>query len=336
MLKHKYIVNNYKNIIINKKNFESINNFNNYLPQNIIIYGYNGSGKNTFLNILLHKLFNNIKYKNIYKEYNNLHFYYKFNITHIIIDFSFYINKESIIIKYFLNDYVKSKNVLNDNDKLIIIKNFNNISIINQKLLINLIDKYYFNFKLILITNDINNIYDGLLDRTININIKSPDINDINIYINNIIIKEDIELNDIIKNKIINQSYNLNNKTLNINKILNNLELYTIDKNLIINNNNNDLSNIFNKIIKFIKKKKINNNDINKLRELLYNLYEYNISNNNIFRMIKNKIIDNCELNDNNKYILINLLADKNILINKGNNSIYFLENLLLEINNII
>lgn len=332
MLKHKYMINNYNDIIINKKNFKSINNFNNYLPQNIIIYGYDGSGKNTFLNILLHKLFKNIKYKNIYKEFSKLNFYYKFNINHIIIDFSFYINKESIIIKNFLNDYVKSKNVLNDNDKLIIIKNFNNISNINQKLLINLIDKYYFNFKIIFITNDIKNIYNGLIDRTININIKSPDINDINIYIDYILDQENIKLTNTIKKKIINSSYNLNNKTLNINKILNNLELYTIDKKLLINDCN-DITNIFNKIIKFIIKKNINNNDINKLREILYNLYEYNISNNNIFKMIKDKIIDYSKLNDNNKNILIKILADKNVLINKGNNSIYFIENLLLELN---
>ncbi len=49
--------------------------------------------------------------------------------------------------------------------------------------------------------------------------------------------------------------------------------------------------------------------------------------------MIKDNIIDYSKLNDNNKNILIKILADKNVLINKGNNSIYFLENLLLEMN---
>ncbi len=154
MFQHQYSPNNVNEMFFNKDKISIINRLKiNGIHQNILISGENGSGKYTFIKILLNNLFGNINLKNISYELTKFILYYKFNNSFIVIDFKFYINKEKYIVEEFIKFYISSKNVFYNQEKIIVIKNFNNITEKIQIGISRLIDKYNHNVKFIILTS---------------------------------------------------------------------------------------------------------------------------------------------------------------------------------------
>lgn len=142
---------NFKNLVFPKKintKFKNISS-NGKLDINIMIIGCKGSGKQTYLKCLLYELYN-IKL-NMFRQHN-IHTNILIFKSIYIIDFKNLYNNQ--VIKYI--DYiniVSNRIVFDMLDKIIILKNINNISNDNIKKIKNIIEKNSIKSKFIILTN---------------------------------------------------------------------------------------------------------------------------------------------------------------------------------------
>tara|TARA_Y100001958_G_C21246399_1_gene576851 strand:+ start:4540 stop:5334 length:795 start_codon:yes stop_codon:yes gene_type:complete len=203
----------------------------------ILLHSYKTENcKNIILDILddlysVKKLTNAIKFKNINYEKSIYHYY--INLKNI--DF--------IALNNLLKEIIKCDNYYLDMNKLIILDNFklfNN----NQKNIKNLIEKNM-NIKFIILTSNINSIYNGLINLLLNLKIKNEEL-DIK-YIGNILYNNDLyndlifKLEFILKSKM-NKKLMKEIKLLSYLLLLNNIEiryLFSIIFDIFINNKKN-------------------------------------------------------------------------------------------------
>jgi DNA polymerase III delta prime subunit len=193
ILIEKYRPQNINELIITKDIKKIYNNIieNNTIP-NLVLYGYSGQGKTTFINILIKELNYNSIYINGSEERGN-------NIIDII------------------DNYSKSFNINNNKKKVIIIDEADSIITKTQILIMKKIKKYK-NVSFCIICNYINKIISYIKDLCIDINFKldfKDNKKEILDYLNNIIIKENII---ITKDELINI---YNNSKCDIRKMIN-------------------------------------------------------------------------------------------------------------------
>jgi DNA polymerase III delta prime subunit len=292
---------------------ETIEIINIYLKNNkmlFLIHGPSLSGKTSLINILLKEYYNssnyndNILYINLLKEQG---------------------------INYFRNEiknFCQIHNSSNIKQKSIIIDDFDSLNELNQKILINYINKYN-NINFVLSCSDLNKIVPSTMYLLEMIKIENVDNVFLEKILNKIVKKTNIVLEDNIKKQLIND-YNKNipffiNKVLEINIIF-------INSNYIINNykflDNNILINI-NNYLNLCK-----NNKAKEAKKLILELNNIGLSVidilDNIIYYVKN---NNKSLNEEYRFKIIKLITN---YINVFNNLHEDKIELLFLTNNII
>ena len=296
-------------------NNETIEIINTYLKNDkmlFLIYGSNLSGKTSLINILLKNYYNTFNYNNDILYINLL--------------------KEQGI-NYFRNEiknFCQIHNSCNAKQKSIIIDDFDSLNELNQKILINYINKYN-NINFVLSCSDLNKIVESTTYLLEIIKIQNVDNLFLEKILNKIITKTNIVLSENIKKQLLN-NYNKNIPFF-INKLLE-INIMFINSNCIINNytflDNNILINI-NNYVNLCK-----DNKLKKANKLILELHNLGLSVidilDNMIYYIKNI---NKDLKEEYKFKIIKLITNYiNIFNNLHEDKIelLFLTNNLIQI----
>ena len=268
LFEKKYYPNNVNELLIKDELLEIITSLIDIKELNILFHGNNQCGKTTIINTITKELIekHNLKSKNIFylNNFNEQTFVQNINELNI-----------------FLNSSIKS-----DDYKLVVIDDINNFNESNQQNLKNIIDLKKENTYFLCSIDNINDLIEPIQCKLIQIHCDGYCKNKVKKYIENINIKENIQLSDKNINNIITHG------NMNINIILNYIEkIYLLDdKNItesfFINIENNHYKNFIDKCKNnnFIDAYEILNNFSNKgyfFLDILEEFYQY-LKNNDI------------------------------------------------------
>jgi replication factor C subunit 3/5 len=291
-------------------------NYNN-LP-NILLYGNEGSGKKS----LIYSFFKNPKKSKIINTYkfNGKEFKYIIYKTNNFIEID--IQELGIYKKYILRNIIKefilTKNVIDNKNKIIIIHKIDQLDIDDQFILRKIIEDHIVNCRFILISLNINNLLESIKSRCLIL--KTPG------FTKEIVSKKIYDIINIEKIKIEddNLKYIINNSNNNLKKAILDLNTYSNleklnQKEFFIKLQYNTRE-ITNDIINILKKQKINYEKLDSLLYLL--LVNYNIPPTKIIKNIYKLIKD--ELDEDEQHKLIDLCYEYNKnLINSTKHIIY-------------
>lgn len=257
---------------------------------NLLFFGTYKSGKKTIINAAIKELydFNKLKeYSEILKiNNNNITVSYLCSNNHFIINPSKYNLYDKYIISNLIKIISKTKN-FDDNNKIIIIDQADLLSMEAQQSLRRTMEVYSKNCKFILIATKLNRVMYPIQSRCLKIRCALPKINDLIKRLNNLNDKFNLKLSDENKEKII-KICDLNFETLYL--IIDMLYNFKIP----------------------IEEIKIPQNKIKILIDKIFN--SKTLDEFLEFKDILTKIIvDNIELNELIKNILLQVLKKKNI-----------------------
>ena len=268
------------------KNF---NNINLDELNNLLFYGVSGSGKTIKIYSLLATILDKKVYdlKNIDFEEDKKIMTYKSSIYHIEIDKYNLGSNEKLFIHSFLKTYSESKNIGLDLPKIILIKNANLLSKQSQLSLRKIIDSNYKTAKFILEISNLSNLISALKSRFLIIRIPMPSISEVKICIKNYSNRKGYDIDDNKIDYIINNSCKILNG-INLKKIFGYLKYY-----LLTGHNFKLLYyDTFDEIIDIIFNKKLTLMNVNKIRELVNEMYINLIPMEELLLFLFNKIID--------------------------------------------
>jgi len=284
-----YKPNNLSDINLNTKTIEIINIYLKNNKMLFLIHGPSLSGKTSLINILLKEYYNssnhndNILYINLLKEQG---------------------------INYFRNEiknFCQIHNSINIKQKSIIIDDFDSLNELNQKILINYINKYN-NINFVLSCSDLNKIVPSTTYLLEMIKIENIDNMFLEKILNKIIKKTNIVLEENIKKKLLND-YNKNIPFF-INKVLE-INITFIDSNYIIEEKNYNFldNNILINIDNYLNLCK--NNKVKEAKKLILELHNIGLSVidilDNIIYYVKNI---NKNLNEEYRFKIIKLITN--------------------------
>ena len=282
-----YKPNNLSDINLNNETIEIINIYLKNNKMLFLIHGPSLSGKTSLINILLKEYYNssnyndNILYINLLKEQG---------------------------INYFRNEIKNFCQIYNSSSikqKSIIIDDFDSLNELNQKILINYINKYN-NINFVLSCSDLNKIVPSTTCLLEMIKIEIIDSMFLEKILNKIIKKTNIILEENIKKKLLND-YNKNIPFF-INKLLE-LNITFINYDYNINNYNFLDNNILINIDKYLNLCK--NNKIKEANTLILELHNIGLSVidilDNIIYYVKNI---NKNLNEEYRFKIIKLITN--------------------------
>ena len=221
------------------------------------------------------------------------------------------------ILKDIIKNYIITKKVNDNKNKIIIIHNIHLLNINDQFILRKIIEEYIVNCRFILLSNTVNNILDPIKSRCLLIKTPGFNKNIVKKKMERIINIEQIQINNKVKKYILTKS-NTNLKTMlielntyvNISKIENrNIEYLEMKS--------QNIDNIMLDFINHIRKM-----DYEKVDEILYKLIiNYKIKCPDIIKNIYNLLTN---INDNQKEQIIDLNYEYNkYLINSSKKIIY-------------
>ena len=284
-----YKPNNLSDINLNNETIEIINIYLKNNKMLFLIHGPSLSGKTSLINILLKEYYNssnhndNILYINLLKEQG---------------------------INYFRNEiknFCQIHNSINIKQKSIIIDDFDSLNELNQKILINYINKYN-NINFVLSCSDLNKIVPSTTYLLEMIKIENIDSMFLEKILNKIIKKTNIVLEENIKKKLLND-YNKNIPFF-INKVLE-INITFIDSNYIIEEKNYNFldNNILINIDNYLNLCK--NNKVKEAKKIILELHNIGLSVidilDNIIYYVKNI---NKNLNEEYRFKIIKLITN--------------------------
>lgn len=314
----------------------SMNNVN--IIPNTIIYGEDGCGKYTLMNLWLKNIFGKEIYniKKTVMEYKTTNKVLELNIFysnyHYIVNPSLYGIYDKSFLQNFINDVSNTSNISKSIEgtklyKIIVIQNAEQLTLNAQNALRSTIEKYINTCRFIFLSKSLNKIIEPIISRCMCIKIPKPNDD----YVLDILAKtcdlNKIEYNDKFE---INSEFKLNeivkHSDGNIKKALNLLDLCIIENNT--NNANFDefnetISNINDLILKkdlFL---------IYDIRNLIYKLLVSCQKSNNIFKKL---LIDLIRRIDSpiKRNKIINICTEMQYKSTLGNRPIIFLENFIV------
>ena len=342
----KYCINNPWDVIYNKNIYLKLlklNNLNSWLDDevniknkfnnlpNILVYGNEGSGKNSLIKLFLKRLYGqniqklNVKYTINGYGSNNIEVEISQSLYHIEI-----IPTNTGLDKYLVQEVIKKyaqKNMLSFNSKIpfkiIWIKNIDNLSYYGQTALRCIMEKYCKICKFILSGKQITKVIDPLISRCLILRMALPNNTDIMKILMNISVNENKflsmdEYSDIV--------LNCNN---NIKVAITNLELkyHGIDN----NESWKDKIKIIIKLMQKILVKDIKQSTINEIRDILYKIFITNINGTQIIKELLYQILTNLKDYSLSHEIIDICIHYENSLAN-GKRSIIHLEAFIFNI----
>lgn len=290
----------------------------------LLIYGLNGSGKNSIIYCYLNHIYNN---DNLIYDTKPITIELKLNNTKIefpIIssNYHFEINCQDFNDKRLVNHFIKTiattNNIYNNRNKLIIIKHIEELTIEYQWMLRRTIEIIYNTCKIIFITNHISKLDNSILSRCICLRIESPTNNEIYTILKDIIDNEELKINETKLNSIIK----ISKRNLNTALVL--LETSQDIKPLLYYKK--PFETILNKINKFVQIEELID-----IRRDLHNLLLYNLDVNDFMSYLLDYYISiNLELEK--KHLIIEAINKINNSITTGYKKLYHLESIISKI----
>ena len=291
---------------------------------NLIFYGMPTCGKTTKIYALLATIFDLKVYdiKNI--EYNDDHktMVYKASIYHIEIDPIILGSNEKLFISSFLKLYVETRNIGLDIPKIILVKNAELLSKNSQLSLRKIIEKSSITTRFIFEISNISGFSPAIISRCLLIKIKMPNIIEIKGCIKDYLNKKDIKITDNVIEHI------LDNTPYDLKKIFGHVFYYIHTKKYF----KFLYYDKFNEILNHITNKKITFVGLQKIRDIINELYINLVSMDELMHFIFNKL---CDIHKNkNDYIdaLLKLTIKCDINLKKGNKDCIHLEHYIISI----
>lgn len=332
-----------RNIYMNNMTDEEYKNRYVQLP-NLFIYGASGSGKKTFIRLLLENIYN----KTINNTYKVIHQIVGYGNSiedkeieqsnyHIIIEpdnsgFDRYVMQE--IISEYAQNTPLCINGCNTPFKIVLINNADNLSAYAQKALRCTMEKYHRTCKFILCCNQASKVINALRSRCLQIRMPRPTNNDIFNIIYDISCNENIN----ISNEQINQIVKLSRRNIKTAYSLLHIYISNYD-NIYINDDIYTLSWIecLQKVVNYIKmfmetNNIFNVNTMNQMRELLYTIFTTNISGNHIITQFMILMMNTIQFEPILLSKIIQIIGEYEVRITKGKKIIIHLEALIINI----
>lgn len=328
-------------LIKNHRNLKNLDNNIDYnrfvqLP-NLLIYGCQGSGKKTLINILLENIFdesiNNIKnvtYQIVGYGNTNAEVEVQQSNYHIVIE-----PTNSGLDKYLIHEIVKNyaqQTILNVYEcktpfRVVLINNIDNLSYYAQTSLRCTMEKYHKTCKFILCGYQNSKIIEPLRSRCLNIRIPSPNYREMYQIMFDITCRNNIKIKNEEIIKIIDLAEG------NIKKAIWLLELYKsniMDYELLWKIN---LEKVVDIIINFEKNPSdltFNSEQIMSIRNIFYVIFITNITGNQIIVELEKKLFEKCDdIHPILLSIIMQLFGYYEVRIVKGKRIIIHLEALI-------
>jgi len=293
----------------------------------LLFHGVPTSGKTTKIYALLSSIFDKKVYdlKNISFEEDKKIIIYKASIYHIEIDPINLSSNERLFISSFLKPYCQTKNIGLDIPKVILVKNADRLSRLSQLALRRIIEKNSYTSRFIFEVSNLSSFVEPLISRCLIIKVKLPSFDEIKVCLRKYL-KDDTLINNIINesNKV-NYHYNLkkifgyNRYYLATNK---NFEFLYYDK--------------FFELIHYITQKKLSFTNLQKIRDIINDMYVNLVSMEELLIFIFHHISDMYK-NDNDflfKFLELTIKCDNNL--KKGNKECLHLEYYIISIIDIL
>lgn len=234
-------------------------------------------------------------------------FYYEFDIKNIT---SKNLDKFTQILK----EIIIRPNLYSYKNRVIILKNFNNVKYNLQNILRVVIEKYRKTTIFIVLSKKYDNIIEPLRSRFLCLRIPQPPKKEKR----KIIFNNDKNLKH---DKFYDYIYSLENKK-DIKSIIN------YENEIIKFNEPYEI--ICKKIEKIYSKKNINISDFKNLREISYNILKFNIDINKFYKIYLNNILTNKFIRDKTKYKIVKLFAKSQYDFTNSFRSSIILESLMI------
>ncbi len=311
-----------------------VKNNNIFELPNLFFYGMNGSGKSIKVYAFLASLLNSkeiydIRTK-IYEE-DRKEIFYRYSPYHIEFSPLDLASYENIFFHGFLKEYIQTLNIGLQIPKIVYIKNAENLSFNSQAALRRMMEKSNDTCRFIFECNNVSGLIEPLRSRCLLIRIPFPQIDDIKNSLKNISINNfNKNITDDEINKCIELSKNFNFNLKHINGIF---RCYLITGEWVKLSYIDKIEELCNYIDNF---KLITNNDIEKIRDIVNELYIQLVPANEIMNFIFKRIIQKYKNNSEFCYLFIDMYAKQNINMELGNKKSLHIESFVLNCLNIL
>jgi DNA polymerase III delta prime subunit len=323
----------FKNELLNKFIKIDIEEINN-----LLFYGPRGCGKSIKIYAFLASIFDKKVYdiKNIIHEAEKKEMVYKMSIYHIEVDVEALGSNERLFINSFIKPYIETRNIGLDIPKIIIMKNADLLSNISQMMLRRLIEKNYMSVRFFFEASSLSRLAEPILSRFLIIRIHMPTLLEIKDALNKFIYKNALELYNDTKTKnsvidyILKESNKIDNKP-NLKKIFGFLRYYIATKKHF----HFLYYDKFEELFELIIQKKISFVNLQKIRDIVNELYINNVQSTELIFYLFEKMINYKNDNDIIRSIL-ELTVECDINLKKGNKECLHLESYIIGIINLL
>lgn len=325
----------------------AFNNLENYDIYNMILFGSDGSGKKSRIYAFLREIFNKdvknittnlytLKYKN-----NKYEYVVYTSPVHIELNLAEHGTNDFYVIKDFIKRIKDTKNIYTNGHRIIIIPYFNKLTKKAQLYFRRTMEMNIDNIRFIFLSNSLLNIEDSLKSRCSIIKIISPSYDEIKSILLDIIEKEDLYIPEnkdhrekilksiIYPNKIIKNMYNLKNCIKHLQ-----LSYRSRDNSFIVYKSH--CVTILKDLVKIIKNTKIiTKNVIEKINELIYELYTDDVDYKYVLRYLTEELMVLFTKNDTLNPVLmafINFSSETNHNMCTGKHVNVALENFIYKV----
>jgi replication factor C subunit 3/5 len=311
-----------------------IKNNNIFELPNLIFYGTNGSGKSIKVYAFLASL---LKSKEIYDirtkiyEEDRKEIFYRYSPFHIEFSPLDLASYENIFFHGFLKEYIQTLNIGLQIPKIVYIKNAENLSFNSQAALRRMMEKSNDTCRFIFECNNVSGLIEPLRSRCLLIRISFPNIVEIRNSLKNISEKNfGKKLTNDELDKCIELSKNFNKNLKHINGIL---RCYLITGEWVKLSYIDKIEELCSILDNF---KNINNTDIERIRDIVNELYIQLVPANEIMNFIFKRIIGKYKNNQEFCYYFIDMYAKQNVNMELGNKKSLHIESFILNCLNLL
>ena len=335
----KYKPNNLNEVVHNQELIYLIGNILNNKENipNILIYGPDGSGKQTILRLVLKELYGtsiiNSKIETFEIKSKKINLNYNSSSYHIEIDMRLYKQWDKYIVDFFLKSIVYTKNIAHNIHKIIIILHAENLSKQSQYALRRIIEKTKLTARYIFTTNSLSKIADPIRSRFQTLRLRSPNNGELSLILKDICKKEKLKLSKPALNKLLNDKPN---GIINLKYTINLLQLSFINGKFKKHTYN--YVNYMKKMLRYMdcKPSDLTVSRIDKIREHLYTLKIKQIESKNVIKYILSYFLNKEDITDLQKINICKKASELEHRMKNGNKDPLYIENMYYSIMNII